>query len=150
MEFLFIAFAFLSQILLILNFAARNWKPVFERRYGWITYAMGVPALILGIVFLLDGQPGSYVFAPFTYAAWAAFGATIDLIRPVSWRSPTRWSVFIPFVLLFMIAQFAFWIPLWSIGIAYWIVYTLMYALNTALNLNSHRRRRKSGNHAID
>jgi hypothetical protein len=43
-------------------------------------------------------------------------------------------------VVLFLAAQFLFWIPLWTVGIPYWIAYTALYVLNTALNIASHRK----------
>jgi hypothetical protein len=122
LQALFVAFAFLAQVLLIINFAARNWRPLLERRYGWLIYAMGIPGIGLGILFLARAQPWTIVAAP------------------LKWRSPPRWPVFIPYVALFMAGQFLFWIPLWYVGLAYWIIYTVMYFLNTGLNIYSHRK----------
>jgi len=54
------------------------------------------------------------------------------------WSSPPRWPVFITYVALFVGAQFLFWIPLWYVGILYWIADTILYFLNTALNITPH------------
>jgi hypothetical protein len=140
LQALFVAFAFLAQVLLIINFAARNWRPLLERRYGWLIYAMGIPGIGLGILFLARAQPWTVVAAPLVYAIWAAFGYYVDMVRQIKWRSPPRWPVFIPYVALFMAGQFLFWIPLWYVGLAYWIIYTVMYFLNTGLNIYSHRK----------
>jgi len=140
LQALFVVFAFLMQVLLIINFVARNWKPSFERKYGWLIYAMGIPGITLGILFLVGDQPWYIVAAPFVYSIWGAFGYFVDIYRPVQWRSPSRWSVFIPYVALFMASQFFFWIPLWYVGLGYWITYTAMYVINTGLNIYSHRR----------
>jgi hypothetical protein len=138
---LFVVFAFLVQVLLVLNFAARNWRPALERKYGWVIYALGIVAVLLALVFALGGQPWYAVLAPLLYAAWAGFGFYVDTYRHMEWRNPPRGSVLIPYVLLFMASQFAFWIPLWYVGLGYWAAYAVFYVVNTALNLFSHRRR---------
>jgi hypothetical protein len=137
----FVVFAFGVQVLLILDFAARNWRPALERKYGWVIYALGIVAVLLAIVFALGRQPAYAVVAPLVYALWAAFGYVVDIYRHIEWRNPPRWSVLAPYVLLFMASQFAFWIPLWYLGLGYWAAYTVLYAVNTALNFASHRQR---------
>ena len=141
LQALFVVFAFLVQVLLIINFVARNWKPSLERKHGWLLYTMvGTLGVILGILFLAGDQPWYIVAAPLVNSIWAAFGYYVDTYRQISWRSPPRWSVFIPYVGLFMVSQFFFWIPLWYIGLEYWIAYGAMYFINTALNIYSHRK----------
>jgi len=54
-QVLFVGLAFLTQVLLIANFAARNRKPESEIKYGWLVYAIGVPSAALGILFLVVG-----------------------------------------------------------------------------------------------
>lgn len=136
---LFICFAFLVQVLLILNFAARNWRPELERKYGWTIYALGLMGVVLGIEFLTSRLPWYVVAAPLVFSAWAAFGYAIDILFKVEWRSPIRLSIFIPYVLLFMASQFVFWIPMWYVGMGYWIAYTITYTVNTILNICSHK-----------
>lgn len=138
-EFFFVGFAFLVQVLLILNFAARNWKPELERRHGWVIYALGIVSAGFFIVFWLNRQPW-YLTAGFgIYAVWAAYGFYIDHYRGINWRDLRIYSILVPYVGLFILCQFAFWIPMWSIGLGFWIAYSVMYALNTSLNLYSHR-----------
>lgn len=136
----FVVSAFLVQVLLVLNFAARNWRPALERKYGWVIYALGIVAVLLAIVFALGHQPAYAIVAWLLYAVWAGFGFYVDTYRQIAWRSPPRWPVLIPYVVLFIASQFAFWIPLWYVGIGYWAAYTVLYFLNTALNISSHRQ----------
>jgi len=137
----FVVFAFLVQALLVINFAARRWRPELERKYGWIIYALAIVAVLLGVVFALGRQPAWAIVAPLLYAVWAGFGYYVDTYRQIEWRNPPRWSVLVPYVLLFIASQFAFWIPLWYVGLGYWAAYALFYVVNTALNVSSHRRR---------
>lgn len=137
----FVAFAFLVQVLLVLNFGARNWRPALERKYGWIIYGLGIVAVLLAVVFALRRQPAYAVVAFWVYALWAAFGYYVDTYRQIEWRrNPPRWSLLLPYVLLFIASQFAFWIPLWYVGLGYWAVYAVLYVLNTGLNIYSHRK----------
>jgi len=53
---LFVVWAFLFQILLIVHFAIR--KPLFESytvKYGWIIYALCIPAVVISIILLRGG-----------------------------------------------------------------------------------------------
>ena len=137
---LFVAFAFAAQVLLVVNFAARNWRPVLERRYGWVVYALGIPAALLAAILTVAHQPAYAALACVLYALWAAFGYYVDTYRQLAWRQPTRWTILLPYVLLFIASQLAFWIPLWYVGLGYWVAYGALYVANTALNLFSHRR----------
>jgi hypothetical protein len=137
---LFIGFGFLEQVLLVLDFAARLWRPPLERRYGWLIYALGLPAGGLAILLAVSGAPGYQPLAFGLYAAWAGLGAWVDHVRPVAWRSPPRWRVFVPYVGLFTASQFAFWIPMWYVGLGAWLAFGALYALQTSLNLASHAR----------
>ncbi len=139
MQWMFVFLAFLVQGILLFNFATRYWKPSIEREYGWLIYAMGFLGLILGVVLAFGGQPWYFVAAPLLYAVWSAFGYSVDVSRRIPWRNPRRWSIFIPYVALFILTQVSFWIPLWYVGLGYWIAYTALYVLNTGLNIFSHR-----------
>jgi hypothetical protein len=144
MKALFLFFALFTQGMLLLNFAARRWHPALEARYGWTVYALGLPALILGLLFLAHRQPWPITSAPFVFAGWAGFGFYVDRIRRISWRSPPRWPILLPYVVAYLAAQFLFWVPLWEIDLAYWVGYTILYTLNTVLNLSTHGRRRRT------
>ncbi|MBN1318003.1 MAG: hypothetical protein JXA42_21145 [Anaerolineales bacterium] len=137
---LFVCIAFLVQGLLILNFAARNWRPSLERRFGWIIYALGLIGVVLGVVFLAGRAPWYMILAPLVLAVWAGYGYAIDILFKIEWRAPIRLAIFIPYVLLFMASQFVFWIPMWYIGIGYWVAYTITYTINTILNIISHKK----------
>lgn len=138
-EFVFVGFAYLIQVLLIFNFIARNWKPELERRHGWMIYALGILSAGMCLLYWINDQPWYLTLGFGVYALWAAYGFYIDQYREINWRELRIYSIMIPYVGLFIVCQFVFWIPMWSFGLGYWIAYSVMYALNTALNLYSHR-----------
>jgi hypothetical protein len=141
---LYVAFAFISQALLLFNFAALLWKPDLQKKWGWIVYASGLIALPLGVLLLASHLPWYFGFACVLFAGWAFFGYSVDILRPVQWRKPIRWSIFLPYVFLYICAQFAFWIPLWFLWQGYWILYALLYAISTGLNISTHFRAKKT------
>jgi hypothetical protein len=143
----FAAFAFISQALLIFNFVTLKWKPAIQQKYGWIVYAAGLIAFLLGILFWVNKQAWYFWLAFALFTTWALFGYIIDILRPVNWREPIRWQIFIPYVILYISAQFAFWIPLWFIGLKYWIIYAVLYTISTALNISTHFRPKKITSH---
>ena len=139
----FVAFALVIQIMLVASFAARNWKPSIEEKWGWLVYGLGLPASILGVLFLLNDQPWYYWTATLLFTIWAAFGYVVDIVLRVKWRNPAKRSIFIPYVVLFVSSLLAFWVPLWFIWPVLWIVYALLYATHTTLNMYSHFQQRE-------
>jgi len=65
----------------------------------------------------------------------------VDRYRAIEWRNPPRHAILIPYVGLFILSQFAFWISLSEIGLSFWIAFAATYTLNTGLNIYSHRQR---------
>ncbi len=141
---LYVGFAFLIQALLIINFTARNWKPEIERGYGWIIYALGAPSVILSALMYVEDQPWFFVVPPLLYFIWAVFGFFVDLWRPIAWRTPPRWSIFVPYVGLFAASLILFWVSMWYVNLIYWIAFGVMYVVETILNIYSHRRKSPS------
>ena len=141
---LYVGFAFLIQALLIINFTARNWNPEIERAYGWTIYALGALSVILGALMYVEDQPWFFVVPPLLYFIWAVFGYFVDLWRPIAWRNPPRWSIFVPYVGLFAGSLILFWVSMWYIGLIYWIAFGAMYVIETILNIYSHRRMKPS------
>ena len=137
---MFVAFALISQVLFIFNFAAFKWKPRLQQQWGWIVYAAALIALPLGILFWITGQAWYFWLAFALYTIWAILGYIVDILRPINWRVPILWKVFLPYLILYLASQFAFWIPLWFIWVGYWIIYAVLYAINTALNVSTHFR----------
>ena len=61
--FLFVAAAFLFQILLIVHFALRKWRFDTAMRLGPVVYALGIPSAIVSAMLLLGGKTWSFWLA---------------------------------------------------------------------------------------
>jgi hypothetical protein len=70
---LFVVWAFLFQIVLIVHFALR--RPFFESytlKFGWIVYALCIPAVVISVIVLLGGKLVilAGVFLPYLCCFW--------------------------------------------------------------------------------
>ena len=136
---LFIVRAFLIQVVLIVHFALR--KPFLEsyaKRYGWIVYALCIPAAAISVILLLGGKSWSYWLGGFLFVLYAAFGYWVDFVAKIQFRNPFRLSVAIPYVLLYLATVMFYWWPLWPLSRPLWGVYAILYVIATILNIRSH------------
>ena len=141
----FATFGLASQALLVAFFAARrSWRRadvLGKASYGFA--ALGLP---LAILLVVDGQSSTLFIGPLLIATWAVFGTIVDIWRPRPWRGPPiQWSVLGPYLAIYFAAQMFMWWPLWKFAREAWVVFTILFAVNTALNIQGHRRPGPSG-----
>jgi hypothetical protein len=138
-EILFAAFGLASQALLVGFFAARRWSPDRARPLGIAGYAVAGLGLPLSIALQLLAAPGTLVVGPLLMAAWALFGALVDVWRPIPWRGPpAQWGVLGLYVALYLMAQMWLWWPLWDLNRAAWLAFLVLFVINTGLNIAGH------------
>ena len=135
---LFVVTAFFIQIVLLIFFALRKWMFETAMQVGWIVYALAVPALIISVLLLMNGKSWYFWLGGFLYTAWAILGYIVDVARPVAWRSPAYWPVFIPYVLLYLSTMMFYWFPIGNIYRPLWFVYAVLFVISTILNISSH------------
>jgi len=137
---LFIIFGVSSQVALVAFFASRRWFKPASARLGMIAYGFASLGSVLGVTLLLGGQSWRLYTGPLLLAAWAAFGLYLDVWRRVEWRTPVRWSMLVPYVVLYFYAQMFLWWPLWDLARLAWLAFALMFVANTGLNLRGHAK----------
>ena len=135
---LFVFAAFLIQVVLVIFFALRTRNLTAALRVGWIVYALAIPAVAVSILLMRAGRPWFVWLAGFLYGAWAVFGYLVDVARPLEWRSPILWPVFLPYVLLYLSSLMFYWWPLATIQRQLWFVYAVLFLVSTVLNVSSH------------
>ena len=136
---LFVVWAFLFQIVLIVHFAVR--KPFFEsytKKFGWIVYALCIPAAAISIILLRGGKPWSFWLGGFLFVAYAAFGYWVDFVAQIQFRNPLRLSIIFPYVFLYLATVMFYWWPLWPLSRPLWFLYAILYIIATVLNVKSH------------
>lgn len=146
---LFVIFAFVVQLALIAHFALRRWAFATAIRFGPLIYAFCIPALIVSIVLLAGGKPWFLWLAGFIYTAWAVYGYTVEYVFHINWRAPIRWSVFVPYILLYLASMMFYWWPLATIDRTLWYIYAALFVVSTLLNATSHRGQEATGKQAL-
>ena len=138
---LFVVWAFLFQIVLIVHFAVR--KPFFEsytKKFGWIVYALCIPAAAISIILLRGGKPWSFWLGGFLFVAYAAFGYWVDFVAQIQFRNPLRLSIILPYVFLYLATVMFYWWPLANIYKPLWYIYAGLFVISTLLNITSHQK----------
>jgi hypothetical protein len=140
LEIVYVVTAFLFQIILILHFALRKWSFVVAMRYGPIVYALSIPAALVSLWLLLGGMEWSFWLSGLLYLVWGIFGYIVEYVRKVEWRSPIRWSIFVPYIFLYLATVMFYWFPLALIWKPLWYLYGILFVISTMLNITSHQR----------
>ena len=136
---LFVVWAFLFQIILIVHFAVR--KPFFESytlKFGWVIYALCIPAAVISVILMLGGKSWAFWSGGFLFVVYAAFGFWVDYVAQIQFRSPLRLSILIPYIFLYLATIMFYWMPLMRLSRPLWFVYAILYVIATILNIRSH------------
>jgi hypothetical protein len=110
-------------------------------RYGWIVYALSIPAAAVSVLLLLGGRPWTLWLGGFIYFIWAIFGYVVEYSKEIEWRNPIRWPIFGPYVVLYLATVMFYWWPLALIVRLLWYIYAILFIASTVLNLTSHKGR---------
>ena len=136
---LFVVWAFFFQIVLIVHFVIR--KRFFESytlNYGWIVYALCIPAVVISIILLRGGKSWSFWLGGFLFLLYAAFGYWIDYVMKIQWRNPLRITIMIPYVFLYLSTVMFYWWPLGILSRPLWFAFAILFVIGTILNITSH------------
>jgi hypothetical protein len=136
---LFVYWSFFFQIVLILHFAFR--KRLFESytlKYGWLVYALCIPAAIISLVLLLGGKSWYFWLGGFLFVIYASYGYWVDYVKKIQWRNPLQLAIVFPYVFLYLSTVMFYWWPLERLSRPLWIAYTVLFVIATILNITSH------------
>ena len=137
-DWLYSGAALLFQAVLVIHFAMRRWRFADAIRHGWIVYALSIPLAALSVFLLLSEAPWWMWTGGFLSLAWAAFGFIVEYVRHLEWRSPIRWSLFVPYLTLYLATVMFYWWPLARISGWLWLAATVLFIAATILNVASH------------
>jgi hypothetical protein len=108
-------------------------------RYGWIFYALSLPAVLVSLLIYQSGRTWPLWLGGILYFVFAIFGITVEYFWKIKWRNPIRWSIFGPYITLYLATVMFYWWPLGLISRPLWYVYLVLFLLSTYLNVTSHR-----------
>jgi|WetSurMetagenome_2_1015567.scaffolds.fasta_scaffold12831_4 hypothetical protein len=140
LQILFIIVAFAFQVTLIVHFSLRRWRFDFAVRNGWIIYVLGLAAAGVSLWLLSKGMSWSFWLGGFIYLIWGIYGIWIEYIKKVQWRDPINWTVFVPYIILYLSASMFYWFPLALINKLLWYFFAVLFIASTYLNVTSHKR----------
>ena len=144
LELFFILSAFLFQIVLIIHFALRKWAFKTAIKHGWLVYALSIPVLAVSLIILFSGKDWQFWLAGFLYFIWAIYGYLVEYIKMIEWRTPFRWAVGFPYLVLYLAAVMFYWFPLALIAKLLWYAYGFLFVISTLLNISSHQKGKDS------
>lgn len=139
LELPYVITAILFQIALIVHFAIRRWRFETAIHYGPIVYALSIPAVVVSIVLLLNDMDWGFWLGGFIYLVFSIYGYAVEYIKRVQWRNPIRWSIFGPYVTLYLATVMFYWFPLANINKSLWYVAAILFIVSTMLNVTSHK-----------
>ena len=77
---LFIFAAFTYQIVLTVHFAMRKWRFETAIHYGWIVYALSIPAVLLSVAQWSGGKPWYFWLAGLLYLAVDSLDYVVECV----------------------------------------------------------------------
>jgi len=123
-----------------IHFGLRKWRFDLAMRYGWIVYALSIPAAAVSVLLLLGGMAWSLWLGGFLYLIWATYGYSAEYVKRIEWRNPIRWPIFGPYVFLYLATVMFYWFPLALVSRPLWYAYAVLFIVSTILNVMSHKR----------
>jgi hypothetical protein len=139
LETVYVVVALALQAILIAYFALRRWRAPFAFRIGRAIYALGVPLAVYAVVMALAGRPWYLWMGGLLYALWALLGKTVDTGRPLQWHEPICPRPFNGYILLYLAYEMFFWWPLGDLWRPGWVLFAVLFALATYLNVISRK-----------
>jgi len=82
-------------------FVARVHAPNLAEPLGYLTEAIGAPALAFAISDIATNKVDATTFGLFSYAAWAAGAALVDHVLQLEYRDPRNNFILVPYVVLY-------------------------------------------------
>lgn len=137
--------AVLFHLTLLVFFAVRRRAFDAALRWGWVVYALSIPAAGVSILLIREGIWWAYWAGGFLYLAWATFGYMVEYVLDIQWRSPVRWPILVPYVTLYLGACMFYWWPVGLLSRRLWFVLGALFVASSALNIASHRQPAERG-----
>ena len=89
---------------------------------GYVMIALVVPAAVALVAFARARAGWLYWIGPAVYVAFVAFLVVVEYVWPVEWRSPTRYGILVPYLLLFFGAILLMGLPMFRLDRRLWLV----------------------------
>ena len=145
LDWLILIVAITSNVLTILVFASRPRHPTLAKAFGLGFIAIAVPAAAIIAIYVGEGRPWGYCVPPVLFICFAILVLLLDHILHIEFRSPPRYNILGPFLLLYYIAQMGMWGLTWDLGLAIWGLTGVTYFAQVAVGVHAERGRSRPG-----
>ena len=102
---------------------------VINHLLGYVMIALAVPATLALVAFGRARVGWRQWVGPVVYLAFVALLVVVDYIWPVEFRSPMRYSILVPYLLLFFGAILLMGLPMFNMDRRLWLVTVATSAL---------------------
>ena len=89
---------------------------------GQVMIALAVPAAIALFAFVRARAGWRHWVGPAVYLAFVALEVVVDYVWPVEFRSPMRYSILVPYLLLFFGAILMMGLPMFRLNRRLWLI----------------------------
>jgi len=89
---------------------------------GYVMIALAVPATLAIVAFGRARAGWQQWVGPAVYLAFVALMVVVDYVWPVEFRSPMRYSILVPYLLLFFGAILLMGLPMFRLDRQLWLV----------------------------
>ncbi len=89
---------------------------------GYAILALGIPAVVSLVAFVRAGANWRLWIGPAVFLAFLALMIVVDYARPVEFRSPMRYGIAVPYLLLFFGAIVLMGLPMFRLSRPLWLV----------------------------
>ena len=126
--------AITTNLLLACMFAARVHAPSLAGPLGVATLVTAIPAAGLIAANVTRARP---LIESAPASLWIVFIVTtlmLDYVLHVEFRSPTRWGILVPFLVLYIASTTSLWAATWQHGTTLYLVTAVTFVLQGALS----------------
>jgi hypothetical protein len=100
----------------------RTGTMTFNHQLGYAMFALGLPATVALVGFVRSRASFVDWLGPTVYLAFLALMLVVDYLTPIEFRSPPRYVVLIPYLVLFFGAIVLMGLPMFRLDRSYWLV----------------------------
>ncbi len=106
------------------GFLSRVWtgNRAINHLLGHVILALAIPAALALVAFVRARAGGRYWIGPAVFLAFIAFMLAVEYIWPVEFRSPMRYDILVPYLVLFFGSIFLMGLPMFRLNRRLWLV----------------------------
>jgi len=106
------------------GFLSRVWtgSMAVNDRLGYVMIVLAIPALAALVAFVRTGAGWLHCVGPLVYVVFVAFMVVVDYAWPIAFRSPPRYEILAPFLVLFFGAILLMGLPMFHANRGLWLV----------------------------